>query len=173
MKRTLVRLLLSVLAVYSMAQPASLDQDGFRRAMEKIQSASATQDGQAYALFFANDATWDGPLGQNAIGRENIGRAAQLMFSTLGPLQLTEWHPRRLSADVVMVDMYQAVVNAPSASLHNVPTAPGSIAARGGCDIRTTLVLRRDSERWIVVAARLADIRASKTRHPVSASGLR
>jgi hypothetical protein len=56
-------------------------------AMKQVQSALNTGNAPAYASFFDKNATWDGPLGQNAIGPENIKQAAYLMFKTFGPLQ--------------------------------------------------------------------------------------
>src|SRR5258708_37431236 len=98
--------LVSILAVYCVAQQKPSDDctmvalgDGSTVAMKQLQSELNSENAQVYASVFDRGATWDGPLGQNAIGPENIKRAAYLMFRTVGPLQCVLWVQRKISAD--------------------------------------------------------------------------
>lgn len=138
--------------------------------VEQLRSELNSENAPTYASVFDSSATWDGPFGQNAIGPENIKRAADLMFRTLGPLQCVLWAQRKVSADTWIVDMYQMAMNAHTASRKNIPIAPGSAPPSPGKDIRTTLVLRETNTGLRVVAARVADLRLSKANHTISAS---
>jgi ketosteroid isomerase-like protein len=164
MKTILPFFLVSVLGLYCSAQENAKHENGDIVAMKQVQSALNTGNAPAYASVFDENATWDGPLGQNAIGPENIKRAAYLMFRTFGPLQFAGWKPKKLSTDILVVDMYQKVTNAHSNSWKDIPTAPGSIAAPYGSDLRTTLVLKKQDKGWRVIVARVADLRLSKAK---------
>lgn len=143
---------------------------GATRLCVRTLSVVNSENAPVYASVFDSGATWDGPLGQNAIGPENIKRAADLMFRTVGPLQCVTWLQRKISPDTWIVDMYQMVTNGHSASRKNIPIAPGSAPPGPGKDIRTTFVLRETNTGLRVVAARVADLRLSKTSRAVSAS---
>src|SRR5262249_25286443 len=84
-------------------------------AMKQLQNELTSEDAEVYASAFDYGSSWDGPLGQNALGPENIERAAQLMFRTVGPLQCVLWLQRQISADTWIVDMYQKATDAPGA----------------------------------------------------------
>ena len=161
-------LLVSFLAIGCAAQEAPtglcniiFEGDLVITAVEQLQSDLNSENARMYASVFDAGATWDGPLGQNAIGPENIKRAAYLMFQAVGPLQCVLWVQRTVSADTWIVDMYQKIRNAHGASRKNIPTAPGSAPPPDGGDIRTTLVLRAKNRGWRVVAARVTDLRLS------------
>jgi hypothetical protein len=121
MKTILPFFLVSVLGLYCSAQENAKHENGDIVAMKQVQSALNTGNAPAYASVFDENATWDGPLGQNAIGPENIKRAAYLMFRTFGPLQFAGWKPKKLSADIWVVDMYQKVTDAHSNSWKDIP----------------------------------------------------
>jgi hypothetical protein len=160
MKKILSLLLVSILGLCCLAQQTPNHEGGDIVAIKGLESALNTGNAKVYASVFGKNATWDGPLGENAIGQDNIERAANLMFRRFGPLLLVQFGWRPLSPGIRMVDMYQKVKNTRSA--RNIATAPGSIAAPYGSDIRTTLVLKKQNERWTVIAARVADLRLSK-----------
>ena len=160
MKTILSFFLISVLGLYCSAQENTKHEDE----LVAMKQALSTGYAPEYASVFDENATWDGPLGENAIGPDNIKRAAYLMFRTFGPLEFAEWKPKRLSADMLVVDMYQKVTNGQSNSSKDVPTAKGSIAAAYGRDLRTTLVLKKEDKGWRVMAARVADLRLSKAK---------
>jgi hypothetical protein len=164
MKTILSFFLVSVLGLYCSAQENAKYENGDIVAMKQVQSALTTENASAYPSVFDENATWDGPLGQNAIGPENIKRAAALMFRTFGPLEFAEWKPKRLSADICVVDMYQKVTNGHSNLSKDIPTAPGSVAASYGRDLRTTLVLKKQDKGWSVMVARVGDLRLSKAK---------
>src|SRR5437879_7453548 len=125
--------------------------------MDRLQRASQVQDAQQYASVFAGSATWQGPLGQSAIGPANIQRAASLMLNTLGPLNTRERQVRQLGPDLMMVEIFQG--NERSGSRRAVPTAPGSCTPPHGSSLRTTLIIRKVEGQWRIIAAELADIR--------------
>jgi|KBSMisStaDraftv2_1062788.scaffolds.fasta_scaffold00309_26 hypothetical protein len=114
MKTSFSLLLVSFLAVCCVAQQTPSDRcniilagDLASTVVERLQSQLNSENAQMYASLFDSAATWDGPIGQNAIGPENIKRAAYLMFRTVGPLQCLLWVQRKVSADTWIVDMYQ------------------------------------------------------------------
>ena len=177
MRTTIWLFLVSVLPLYCVAQQDPSDNcmtiiEGSNRvtvAMNQLRSELNSENAQLYASVFDYGATWDGPLGQNALGPENIQRAAHLLFRTVGPLQCVLWVQRQISADTWIVDMYQKVTNAHSSSSRDIPTVRGSVAPAYASDIRTTFVLRGKDTGWTVVAARIADLRLSKATDAVSA----
>ena len=175
MRMSFSLLLVSFLALCCPAQQTPTDRcqiilegDLATIAVEQLQSELNSQNAQMYASVFDFGATWDGPLGQNAIGPENIKRAADLMFRTVGPLQCVLWVQRKVSADTWIVDMYQKVTNAHGASRKNIPTALGSAPPPRGTNIRTTIVLREKNTGWRAVAARVADLGLSAKTVPFS-----
>jgi hypothetical protein len=165
-------LLLSVLllAACCNAQQHSTRDDFVQPAMTEIQRAYETQDGRLYASTFGDNGGWEGPSGQFAAGRDNIQEAADLMFRTFGPLQPNGWVAESISADIVVARMYQKLGSGRRSSPRNVPTAPGSLTAPSGSDIRTVLILKRQNQRWEVTTAWVADIRLSKAQDPISAT---
>lgn len=166
-------LLVSFLPLYCAAQQTSspIILDNHINAVEQLQSELSSANAQVYASVFDDRATWDGPLGQNAIGPENIERAADLIFRTVGPLQCVLWVQRQASVDTWIVDMYQKATKGHSTSGKDFPTAPGSAAAvRYGGDLRTTLVVKKQDKGWKVIAAWVADLRVSKTNRAINAS---
>jgi hypothetical protein len=90
MKTILSFFLVSVVGLYCSAQENAKVGKSDIVAMKQVQSALTTGNASEYASVFDENATWDGPLGQNAIGPENIKRAAALMFRTFGPLAFAE-----------------------------------------------------------------------------------
>jgi hypothetical protein len=96
MKRVVPLLLVSILGLYSSAQQTPNHQGGAIVALKRVESALNTEDAKVYASAFDKNATWNGPLGESAIGQNNIERAAGLMFRRFGPLGLAQWGWRRL-----------------------------------------------------------------------------
>lgn len=161
MKTILSFFLVSVLGLYCSAQENRRQEHDDIVAMKQVLN---TENAPEYASVFDENATWDGPLGENAIGPENIKRAARLMFRTFGPLEFAGWKPKKVSADICVVDLYQKVTNGHSNPSKDIPTAAGSIAAPYGGDLRTTLVLKKQDKGWRVMVARVADLRLSKAK---------
>jgi hypothetical protein len=161
MKTILSFFLVSVLGFYCSAQENAKQKNDDLFAMKQVLNA---ENASEYASVFDENATWDGPLGENAIGAEYIKRAAHLMFETFGPLEFAEWKPKKVSADIFVVDMYQKATNAHSNSSKDIPTALGSVAAAYGRDLRTTLILKKQDKGWRVIAARVADLRLSQAK---------
>lgn len=161
MKQTSVSILAFFLVVSCAAQQPQLD-SSLAAVMGRLQRASQVQDAQQYASVFTENATWQGPLGQSAIGPANIQRAAGLMLTTFGPLNTREWQAKQLGPDFRMVEMFQG--NAASNFRKTVPTAPGSGTPPNGSSLRTTLILRKVEGQWRIIAAELADIRVPEQR---------
>jgi hypothetical protein len=65
-----------------------------------------------------------------AIGPENVEQAAQLIFSALWPLRTKCSSLRTVSASMVLVDMYQWMVNSGKKSRPSVPTTAPEISSR-------------------------------------------
>ena len=79
---------------------------------------------------------------EDAIGPENVEQAAQLIFSALWPLRTKCSSLRTVSASMVLVNMYQWMVNSGEKSRPSVPTTAPEISSRlwAWLDFRTTFV---------------------------------
>jgi uncharacterized protein (TIGR02246 family) len=134
--------------------------------VNQLQQASQARDAQKYASLFSEDAKWQGPLGQNAIGPANIKRAVALMLAAFGPLNTREWRATQLGPDSILVEMFQG--DRVSGFQKTVPTAPGSATRPPGSSLRTTLVLKEVEGQWRIIDAELADIRMPVERARVA-----
>lgn len=173
MKTTLLLLMLSVVALSCLAQEAgsAYTDEGvtaIRKLVQHIWDASETQNEHDYVSVFSEHAIWDGPVGDNAIGPENIERAVKAMFTRCGPSRTAKAHFRPLAPDLEMVDMYQVAQLLPH-DRNGVPTAPGSAGPPQGSNIRATLVVKNEAGQWRVIAARIADLRAINDQKTVAA----
>lgn len=150
-----IALLLILLSSCSRLRPAqvspSAENNELRSFMAQLRGASEKHDATLYAASFANDASWEGPSGESALGRRNIENAMRLVFQSVGSLQFDECDIRILSPTLALLELHQT---APLRSGANVATASGSIQVKG--NLRTTLLLRRNGEHWQIVFARLA-----------------
>jgi uncharacterized protein (TIGR02246 family) len=162
--RCLVVTLVIVVASFGMAQ--TTDQLSIQKEMQSFVDASEKQDARAYASLFGPNSLWDGPLGHNSIGTANIRKAAEVMFSSFGPLIFMEWQARRLAPEVTLVDLYQKMNTRLEDGVHarpeNVPVIPGSAEPLHRVAVRTTFILKKQNDQWTIVAARVADLRVHK-----------
>jgi uncharacterized protein (TIGR02246 family) len=131
--------------------------------VQKVEVASDKADGRSYASIFGENATWNGPHGENALGRENIVRAADLMLRNSGSLKTREWNARTLAPDIILVDIYQIVQNSSANRSGHIRVASGSGLIPWG-DFRTTLLFKRTNGIWEVVLAHVADLRVQGQR---------
>lgn len=164
MKTTLLLHTLFVIALSCSAQeaPSAYTDEGvtaIRTLVKHVWDASEAQNGHDYVSVFSEHAIWDGPAGENAIGPENIERAAKAMFTRCGPVRTAKVNLRPLAPDLEMVDMYQVAQLLPR-DRNSIPTAPGSIGPPSGSNIRATLIVKNEAGQWRVIAARIADLRA-------------
>jgi uncharacterized protein (TIGR02246 family) len=160
MNKILSFVALALTATYSLTAQTS-DQQDTRTLMESFRRASQNQDAQAYASLFAESGVWDGPLGQNAIGPANIGKAVDLTFTDFGPVEMVVWQAKPLASDVVLVVAYQKMKyrRADMQHIKDVPVALGSAGPPERSNVRTTIVLRKVDEQWKIVEAQVADLR--------------
>jgi uncharacterized protein (TIGR02246 family) len=166
-----MRVLLSIVLVAFASCAAQQSQtpssiSAVRNLMQRIVQTSESQNSEAYASLFAPEATWDGPLGQSAMGQNNIKAAANLMFSNYGPLRTKLWNAKPLAGRLLMVDLYQA--SRYRSTNASVPVAKGSVAAPQRSDIRTTLIIETKNGNPKILAARIANLRAPTEHSPLS-----
>jgi ketosteroid isomerase-like protein len=134
------------------------------------QTQGATESGNVdeYVSIMASNATWDGPMGENAIGPDNIRRAVNLAFENWGRLRTLQAQFKFLTPYLVFADMYQRAGSVSSRG-ESIAVAPGSVGPPRGSNLRTTLLLRKENDEWRVIAVRIADLRSSETHSDLSA----
>jgi hypothetical protein len=156
MKRLVVSLFPLAFALSCFAQTPYIG-PGLASLMKQLTDASQSKNAQQYASAFSDNAHWQGPQGQDAVGTANVQRAVALFFDNVGPLQTRAWRLAPLGTDYVFVEMFQG--NPATVSRKSAPVAPGSASRRAGDSFRTWLILGRHEEQWWVTAASIADIR--------------
>ena len=169
MKTVLLCLWVFALSLSTIAQQAdSASVEKVHSVAKQLQSATENRDVEQYVSVMASDATWDGPMGENAIGPDNIVRAASLTFKNWGRLRTAELQIRFLTPDLVLAEMFQRIGTTPRRR-DEVAVAPGSVGPVSGSNLRTTLLMRHQEGRWLVIAVRIADLRTHEARSALSA----
>jgi hypothetical protein len=142
----------SAQAIYS-----SRDRQEFRELLERLKRAGKDRDAKLYASCFASESSWEGPLGESAIGPANIERSMALVYQAVGSFETTESRLSNIrdAPRLALLDLHESAQKLPTKT--DVAVAVGSTQIPG--NVRTTMILRKTQQHWQVMLARVAYLR--------------